>query len=149
MISRRSSADGSPLSSPNTSPYEQISIKISKDSPKLTTHVMSTGENIQLEDNEKIAQIVRQNMAEFGQSTNLEALSLHLFATNLISASDYEELKGIMNSHGRMNYFYIMLLPKKGKQAYKKLFECLKKETSHRGHYDLVHMIETGLRLKD
>ena len=85
-------------------------------------------------------------MEEFVKSTDLEALYVHLFAAELITRKDWEELKATNTSQNRKLFFYMILLGTKGPDAYKRFFDCLKREREHLGHADLVRIIEEGLR---
>jgi len=93
----------------------------------------------------RIKEIVTGNLADFRDHTNLDALSAHLTSAELLSMCDFEQLQATPTTRGRMNHFYILILPKKGKCAYEKFFDCLKSETSHRGHLYLVSLINEQL----
>lgn len=102
-----------------------------------------------IEQNNRIANIIRRSMEEFVRSTDLESLYTHLYAKELLSHKDMEYIEGIKSSRGKKNYFYMFLLNTKGRGAYQKLFDCLKAEQQHSGHRDLVAIIESGLRQDD
>ncbi len=96
--------------------------------------------------NRTIERVVRKNIVEFVKSTHLEALTPHLFSTDLISRDDYDEMQGMNGRKSKNNYFYMLLLCSKGADAYTHFYECLKGESEHRGHRDLVKIIKLGLQ---
>ena len=96
--------------------------------------------------NQLIASIIQRNMVQFVDSTNIDTLCPHLFAKQLLSSKDVEELNAIKSVRGRNNFLYMLLLPNKGVNAYQKLFRCLREETHHCGHIDLVKIIDSGLK---
>lgn len=98
--------------------------------------------------NNLIARIMRRNMVEFVDSTDIDSLCPHLYAKELLSHNDMEELQGIKSARGKKNFFYMLLLDSKGVSAYQKLLECLEDETQHCGHRDLVKIVEDGLKKK-
>lgn len=84
------------------------------------------------------------------KSTDLGALYTHLISAELISGQDLEELEAkTVTCRGKNIFFYMVLLDKKGPDAYKRLFDCLKKEHEHLGHKDLVRIIERGLMFRN
>ena len=93
----------------------------------------------------KIKEIVTGNLIDFRNHTNLDALAAHLISAELLSVSDYERLQATPTTQGKMNHFYFLILPKKGKHAYERFFNCLKNETSHSGHHCLVTLIQQKL----
>lgn len=136
----------SPSSTPN-SPFatnRQLSVPYQQGSPKLSHHQKGNDMHAQIQNN-LIEDIVRGNLLKFYDSTDLDQLYPILFTNGLISKKDMEELQRFTNSRAKMNFFYILLLSTKGVEAYKKLFDCLKKEKEHSGHQYLVEIIERGL----
>lgn len=99
--------------------------------------------------NNLISGIVRKNVVEFVDSTDIESLCPHLYANELLSHKDMQELDGIKSVRGKKNFLYLLLLDTKGVNAYQKLFDGLKNETQHCGHRDLVKIIESGLDQDD
>lgn len=95
--------------------------------------------------NQLIASIIQKNMVQFVSSTDIDILSSHLFAEQLLSSKDVEELNGIKSVRGRNNFLYMLLLPNKGVNAYQKFFHCLRAETHHCGHIDLAMIINSEL----
>ena len=125
-----------------------LTVKISNGLPPFQTNPLPTTTkdvSNQETENERIEQIIKRNLVAFSKHTNLEALYPHLMSSSLISTSDYEQLEAIKSTNGRMNYLYILLLPKKGKIAYEIFFKCLKDENTHCGHECLVNLINTEL----
>jgi hypothetical protein len=96
--------------------------------------------------NSRIASIIKPNMVEFVDSTDIDSLCPYLFAKDLLSCKDVEDLQGIKSVRGKKNFFYLLILPSKGVDAYQKLLDCLREDTAHSGHSDLVKIIDCGLK---
>ena len=60
-------------------------------------------------------------------------------------SSDYVALTHMRSDRNRSNHFYLQILPRKGRHAYRRLYECLKNERIHMGHRDLVSILDTAL----
>ena len=148
----RSSSTSSTPTSPNLSNKKKltdISKSLEEESPRASPDLTKKHRNPRRHRNDLIARIVRKNMVEFVHTTNFDTLSTHLYQVELLSHVDMVELEGIKSSIGKKNFFYMLLLDTKGVDAYNKLFECLRNETHHCGHRDLVSIIESGLRQSD
>lgn len=96
--------------------------------------------------NNLIASIVRRYMVEFVDSTDIDTLSPHLYAKQLLSHNDMVELRSIPSDRGKKNFLYMLLLHSKGVDAYQKLYDSLKEAMQHSGHIDLVKIIDTELK---
>lgn len=134
----------SPASTPNSpTPKEKMKLNSkSLDRPDLPC----TDKTSRRSRNNLIAGIVRRNMVEFVDSTDIDSLCPHLYANELLSRKDMEDLEGIKSIRGKKNLLYMLLMDSKGVDAYQKLFECLENETQHCGHRDLVKIIEYELK---
>lgn len=94
-----------------------------------------------------IKEILYKNIDEFVKCTDLKSLYTHLISAELISGPDLEELDAKKaTSRGKNIYFYTGLLETKGPDAYRRLFECLKKEREHLGHKNLVRIVDKKLK---
>lgn len=146
----RSRSYSSPTSTPNSpilSSKKSRSVDI--ETPPASPSPTPTSRDGHRQRNDLIASIVRRNMVEFVDSTDFESLAAHLYQENVLSHKDMEVFEGIKSPRGKNNYFYMLLLDTKGVNAYQKLYDCLKKETHHIGHKDLVKTIKCGLTQVD
>lgn len=147
---RKSSSDSKPSTPNSPTPREKMLNFPSKSldgksllrSPCMVTKHDKTKRRSR---NNLIAHIVRRNMVEFVDSTDMDSLCPHLFAKEVLSRKDMEDLEGIRSTRGKKNFFYMLLLDSKGVSAYQKLFECLESEKDHCGHRDLVKIINDEL----
>lgn len=146
----RSRSHSSPTSTPNSpilSSKKSRSVDI--ETPPASPSPTPISRDGHRQRNDLIAGIVRKNMVEFVDSTDFESLAAHLYQENILSHKDMEVFEGIKSPRGKNNYFYMLLLDTKGVNAYQKLYDCLKKETHHIGHKDLVRTIKCGLDCDD
>ena len=81
----------------------------------------------------------------FTEYTNFVALLSHLYARKLLQTEECEKLEKFSSCKEKSNHFYTLILPRKGKRAYTRLHKCLKKETGHLGHRDLVEILDRAL----
>ncbi len=137
-----STSKNSPTSSNPSTPEDTSSfmVTISNERPSSPTNGNLA------KNNDAIAEVIRRNLVQFSEHTNLDNLYPHLISSNLICTSDYEYLEAYKTTASKMNYFYIFLLHKKGKNAYSEFFKCLLNEKAHRGHFYLVDMIKKELQ---
>ena len=136
---RRRRSFSSSCSSSSSSPHSPNKHSQSFDDPSPTSPTDS---------NEIIKRLLHDNLDDFVKSTNMEALSTHLVSANLLSRDDLEEVEAKnKTSHARNLHFYVFTLHSKGSDAYRRMYDCLKKEQEHLGHKDLVRIIEEGLGL--
>ena len=82
----------------------------------------------------------------FTKHTNFVTLVPHLFEKKLLHTVECEHLEKLPSHQEQANHFYTVILPRKGKRAYRWLYKCLKRETQHLGHKDLVEVLERALR---
>lgn len=94
---------------------------------------------------EILKRTVKRNTSSFVERTHFEILLPFLFAKKLMHSDDCEMLANITTHKAKGNYFYTVILPRKGKSAYRRLYKCLKRETEHLGHKDLVELLDTAL----
>lgn len=149
-----------PSSSPNINRKLISSKSVDKESPKNLQNkksksfdeespsciVLKTDKSRRRFKNNLIASIVRRNMVEFVDSTDIDTLSPHLYAKQLLSHNDMVELRSIPSDRGKKNFLYMLLLHSKGVDAYQKLYDSLKEATQHSGHIDLVKIIDSELK---
>lgn len=93
-----------------------------------------------------LRETVRCEMPEFVKDTDIEELAPLLYSKKLLHSGDYAKLRSIPSDKQRGNHFYMEILPRKGRHTYRRLYECLKKETEHLGHRDLVRILDKALR---
>ena len=93
-----------------------------------------------------LRETVRCEMTKFVTLTDLNTLSSHLFEKKIIHSTDYSMLKSIPTHRERGNHFYMDILPRKGRRTYRGLFECLKDETEHLGHRELLDILVKSLK---
>ena len=82
----------------------------------------------------------------FTERTNFVSLVPHLFEKELLHSGECEDLEKLPSHQEKANHFYTIILPRKGARAYRRLYKCLKRETQHLGHKDLVEVLERALR---
>lgn len=82
----------------------------------------------------------------FTERTNFVSLVPYLFETELLHPGECEDLEKLPSHQEKANHFYTIILPRKGKRAYRRLYKCLKRETQHLGHKDLVEKLDRALR---
>lgn len=95
---------------------------------------------------EILKRTVKKNTHDFIEQTHFEMLIPFLFEKRLIHAGDSETLGSIPSHKTKGNLFYTVILPRKGKHAYRRLYKCLKQETEHLGHQDLLAILDNALR---
>lgn len=93
-----------------------------------------------------LRETVRCEMPTFVTNTDFKELSSHLFAKRILHAGDYATLTNIPSCKERGNHFYIELLPRKGRHAYRRLYKCLRNEANHAGHRDLFEILDTAMK---
>lgn len=71
----------------------------------------------------------------------MEMLATHLIEKGLLTSGEYEELNSRSTNWKQNKYFVLDVLPKKGKEGFKRFLECLKDEKEHLGHQDLFHLL--------
>ena len=71
---------------------------------------------------------------------NFDELVPHMMQVNLADLNDFCNLT-TGDPVSRQNYFFKML-PSKGPDSYQLLYECVSKETSHRGHEYVKEVLE-------
>lgn len=81
----------------------------------------------------------------FIDNTNFETLIPYLFEQKLVHVGESEILQGTASHLKKGNHFYTVVLPQKGKRAYRRLYKCLKREQRHLGHNDLVQILDNAL----
>ena len=81
----------------------------------------------------------------FTEHTNFMTLLPYLFEKKLVYPGECERLEKFSSYKEKGNHFYTVILPQKGKHAYRRLYRCLKKETEHLGHRDLVEILDKAL----
>lgn len=82
----------------------------------------------------------------FTEHTNFVTLLPYLYEKKLVHTGECEKLEKLPSHQEKGNHFYTIILPRKGKHAYRQLYRCLKKETKHLGHKDLVEILNKALR---
>jgi hypothetical protein len=82
----------------------------------------------------------------FTEHTNFTTLVPYLFEKKLLHSGECENLEKFPSHQEKANHFYTVILPHKGEHAYRRLYKCLKRETHHLGHKDLVEELERALR---
>ena len=82
----------------------------------------------------------------FTKNTNFVTLLPYLYEKKLLHPGECETLGTFPSSSEKGNHFYMVILPQKGKHAYRSLYKCLKKETEHLGHKDLIEILDKALR---
>lgn len=82
----------------------------------------------------------------FIKNSDFSTLFSHLYSRKIINSNDYETLTSMQSDMDRGNNLYMQILPRKGRQAYRQLYKCLKKEREHVGHRDLVKILDRALR---
>lgn len=81
----------------------------------------------------------------FTEHTNFVTLQPYLFEKRLLHTGECEKLGTLSSNKEKGNHFYTVILPQKGERAYRRLYRCLKKETEHLGHGDLVEILDKAL----
>ena len=82
----------------------------------------------------------------FIKHSDFSTLFSHLYSRKLVNSNDYETLTSMQSDMERGNHLYMQILPRKGRQAYRRLYKCLKNEREHVGHRDLVKILDRALR---
>ena len=91
---------------------------------------------------------VRCEMPRFVNNTDFKTLYSHLYSKKLLHDSDFTTLTSMSSEKERGNHLYMQILPHKGEDTYRRLYECLKNETEHIGHRDLVRILNKALKDK-
>ena len=124
--------------------------------------VTSSGESQSQPDNKSVAKsshstsltveqedILRRTVVKkthvFTERTNFVTLLPYLFEKKLVHPGECERLEKFSSHKEKGNHFYTVILPQKGKHAYRRFYKCLKKETEHLGHRDLVEILDRAL----
>ena len=126
---------------------QDLSLKVDESSQKQDTmQQKSKSSELMTSADEKIlCDIVRCEMPTFVNNTDFKTLCSHLHSRDLLHPSDYETLTSMPSNKQRGNHLYMQILPHKGSTAYRQIYECLKDETEHRGHRDLVKILDKAL----
>ena len=98
------------------------------------------------DDEKNLEKTVTKRMKAFVRLTDFVILMACLYSRRLICSSDAEYLTNDKHTpREKANYFYMVVLPKKGRKAYRLLYECLSEEYEHRGHRQLVHILDKAI----
>ena len=124
------------ISSPES--QTQPSQSDSRSEPNSSMHMTS-------EEEEVLKRTIIRNTNVFVRQTHFETLIPFLFQKRLIHEGDSETLESFASHKSKGNHFYTVILPRKGKRAYRKLHSCLRRETEHLGHQDLVALLDNAL----
>ena len=81
----------------------------------------------------------------FTECTHFETLVPYLYEKKLVLPGECERLEQFSSQKAKGNHFYTVILPRNGKYAYRRLYKCLKRETEHLGHRDLVAILDKAL----
>ena len=82
----------------------------------------------------------------FTEHTNFVTLLPYLFEKKLVYSGECEKLETFSSNKEKGNHFYTIILPQKGKRAYRRLYKCLKREKEHLGHKDLAEILDKALK---
>ena len=93
-----------------------------------------------------LRETVHHEMPTFVENTDFKTLSSHLYSRKLLHTSDFTTLTSLPSNVERGNCLYMQILPSKGRHTYRRVYECLKIETEHMGHRDLVKLLGEALR---
>ena len=86
--------------------------------------------------------LLKQHFEVVMQNLSIEALLPQLLKNNLLTQSEYQELDCVKETSRKQNqYFLLIVLPRKGKNAFKVFLECLKAEKDHLGHQELAELL--------
>ena len=89
---------------------------------------------------------VRRKMPTFVTFTDFDSICTYLYSRKLLHTSDYTTLRNMLSDKERRNRLYMEILPSKGRHTYRRLYECLRNETEHTGHRDLVEILDKALK---
>lgn len=89
---------------------------------------------------------VRSNMTIFVTCTDFKTLYSHLYEKKILHSTDYATLTSKPSGRERGNHFYMEILPRKGRNVYRCLYNCLKNETEHLGHLELFNILDSALK---
>jgi hypothetical protein len=89
---------------------------------------------------------VRCEMPKFIDNSDFNTLFSHLYSRKLVHSNDYETLTSMPSDKDRGNHLYMQILPRKGRHAYRRLYKCLRNESEHIGHRDLVKLLDKALK---
>ena len=132
---------------PTPKPKKQgLSLKLNESSQKQPAmQQTSKSSEMAVADEKTLCDTVRCEMPTFVNNTDFKTLGSHLCSRNLLHPSDYETLHGLSSNKQRGNHLYMQILPHKGSSTYRQIYECLKDETEHCGHRDLVKILDKAL----
>ena len=144
------------LSSSDSQSTFNINISISSPESQSQSHGTAAGpyskqskseqhHSLTAEDEEVLKRTVTRKTHIFINNTNFETLIPFLFGKKLVHEGESEMLQGTASHLKKGNHFYTVVLPQKGKRAYRRLYKCLKREQKHLGHGELVQILNNAL----
>ena len=93
-----------------------------------------------------LKQTMRDRAADFRQYTDFSILHAHLVKERLVHASESEFLNKECFTHTeKANKFFFEILERKGPTAYRSFYHALRAEKQHKGHDNLVEILEGAL----
>ena len=85
---------------------------------------------------------------EFFKYLNVEELIPHLKMQQLLTEAEEAKLNSSADRHHANKKLILEILPSKSPDAFLLFYEALKFEENHKGHQDLVKLIQQELRSK-
>ena len=89
---------------------------------------------------------VHRETPMFVTYTDFDSICAYLYSRKLLHTSDFTILTNMLSDKERRNRLYMEILPSKGRHTYRQLYECLRNETEHAGHRDLVEILDKALK---
>ena len=94
----------------------------------------------------RLREIVDDNMPKFVRYTNWGCLYAHLISNRLLDPDMREFMNSTASNQQKGNRFFGECLPSQGGLGYHRLLQCYKEEKEHSGHKSLVELLEVGRR---
>lgn len=92
-------------------------------------------------------------MTRFLDCTNFDILGPHLRAEDLLTDEEFSKLvgptSGLKGHKQRSRYFYTEVINSKGTKAYTILKSCLQQALDHKGHEDLVDLLNQAVPIEE
>ena len=117
----------------------------SQSQPNTCTLITESTSHMTAEHESILKRTVEKKTHLFTEHTHFETLLPYLYEKKVVHTEECEGLEIFMSNKAKANHFYLVILPRKGKHAYRRLYKCLKRETEHLGHRDLVEILDKAL----
>ena len=88
--------------------------------------------------------LLARHSGDIINSINMDMLLPHLIEKNLLTKSEYHELR-TCSPWKQGEHFVLKVLPTKGEKGFKRFMECLEEEDEHSGHQDLFQLLENSI----